>query len=108
VRTYTLGVEGCADQVIAQRLAAIAGTRHFYFPLDGTYLRDFLPNMTQMVSMTDGMYLSHGLTEMLAITFLGTGIQVLLARPWRRTGEGAPRREPLRHRRARVPARAGR
>jgi asparagine synthase (glutamine-hydrolysing) len=32
-----------------------------------------------MVSLTDGMYLSHGLTEMLALDFLGhTGIEVLL------------------------------
>ena len=32
-----------------------------------------------MVSITDGMYLSHGLTEMLAVRFLDqTGIGVLL------------------------------
>ena len=36
------------------------------------YLRDFLPNMAEMVSMTDGMYLSHGLTEMLAVSFSTT------------------------------------
>jgi len=79
LRTYTLGVEGCADQVIAQRLSKLAGTQHFYFKLDDSYLRDFLPNMAEMVSITDGMYLSHGLTEMLAIQFLDqTGIAVLL------------------------------
>ena len=70
LRTYTLGVEGCADQVIAARLAQIAGTSHYYFRLDDSYLRDFLPNMASMVSVTDGCYLSHGLTEMLAIRFL--------------------------------------
>jgi asparagine synthase (glutamine-hydrolysing) len=79
VTTYTLGVDGCADQVIARELARIAGTRHQFFPLDDAYLRDFLPNMAEMVSITDGMYLSHGLTEMLAINFLRqTGIGVLL------------------------------
>jgi asparagine synthase (glutamine-hydrolysing) len=79
LRTYTLGVEGCADQVIATRLSAIAGTKHHYFKLDDRYLRDFLPNMAKMVSMTDGMYLSHGLTEILAQQFIGdTGIEVLL------------------------------
>ena len=78
-RTYTLGVEGCADQVIAERLSAIAQTPHSFFRLDESYLKDFLPNMAQMVSITDGMYLSHGLTEMLAIQFLElTGIEVLL------------------------------
>jgi asparagine synthase (glutamine-hydrolysing) len=79
LRTYTLGVDGCADQAIAAQLSRIAGTRHRYFELDRSYLRDFLPNMAEMVSLTDGMYLSHGLTEMLAVRFLGeTDIGVLL------------------------------
>jgi asparagine synthase (glutamine-hydrolysing) len=77
--TYTLGVPGCADEVIANRLSRLAGTDHRFFALDDQYLRDFLPNQARMVSMTDGLYLSHGLTEMLAIEFLkGTGIEVLL------------------------------
>lgn len=79
LKTYTLGVDGCADQAIAKRLASLAGTEHYYFELSDAYLRDFLPNMAQMVSITDGMYLSHGLTEMLAIQFLDkTGIGVLM------------------------------
>jgi len=79
LRTYTLGIDGCADQAIAGKLSRIAGTRHHYFELDSRYLSDFLPNMAQMVSITDGMYLSHGLTEMLALQFLDdTGIAVLL------------------------------
>lgn len=79
LQTYTLGVDGCADQVIGAQLAARAGTQHRFFRLDATYLKDFLPNMREMVSLTDGMYLSHGLTEMLAVTFLEeTGIDVLL------------------------------
>jgi asparagine synthase (glutamine-hydrolysing) len=79
LRTYTLGVAGCADQVIAAQLSRLAGTQHRYFELDQTYQRDFLPNMAEMVSLTDGMYLSHGLTEMLAVRFLSqTDIGVLL------------------------------
>lgn len=79
LRTYTLGVDGCADQVIGAQLAARAGTQHRFFQLNASYLKDFLPNMREMVSLTDGMYLSHGLTEMLAVTFLEeTGIDVLL------------------------------
>ena len=65
--TYTVGVPGCADEVIGGRLARIAGTRHTFFPLDRRYLHDFLPNMAEMVSLTGGMYLSHGLTEILAL-----------------------------------------
>jgi asparagine synthase (glutamine-hydrolysing) len=77
--TYTLGVAGCADQAIANQLSRIARTDHRFFEMDGTYLKDFLPNMAAMVSATDGLYVSHGLTEMLAMKFLGdTGIGVLL------------------------------
>lgn len=79
LQTYTLGIDGCADQVISEKLARIAGSEHRFFCLDQSYLRDFLPNMARMVSLTDGMYVSHGLTEILALQFLGeTGIEVLL------------------------------
>jgi asparagine synthase (glutamine-hydrolysing) len=70
VTTYTLGVKGCADEVIADKLARMAGTRHDFYELDDSYLREFLPHLRRMVSLTDGMYLSHGLTEMLALGFL--------------------------------------
>jgi asparagine synthase (glutamine-hydrolysing) len=77
--SYTLGVRGCADEVIAERLARLSGTRHQFFELDEGYLKDFLPNLDSMVALTDGHYLSHGLTEMLAVTFVGeTGSSVLL------------------------------
>ena len=77
--TYTLGVEGCADQVIAEQLSSLTGTRHLFFELNDSYLADFLPNLSRMVSLTDGMYLSHGLTEILALNFIDTaGIDVLI------------------------------
>ena len=78
--TYTLGVKGCADEVIAERLSRIAGTHHRFFELDNKYLRDFLPNLERMVSLTDGMYLSHGLTEMLALRFLSSADFSVLVR----------------------------
>jgi asparagine synthase (glutamine-hydrolysing) len=70
VVTYTVGVPGCADDAIAHRLSRLAGTTHRFFGLDDRYLRDFLPNLERMVALTDGMYLSHGLTEMLALDAL--------------------------------------
>ncbi|HVR72834.1 MAG TPA: asparagine synthase-related protein, partial [Planctomycetota bacterium] len=77
--TYTLGVKGCADQVIAEKLSQITGTSHRFFELDQRYLSDFLPNLRRMVSLTDGMYLTHGLTEMLAFRFLEeTDLSVLV------------------------------
>jgi asparagine synthase (glutamine-hydrolysing) len=79
VDTYTLGIAGCADQLIAARLSRLAGTHHRFFELEHRYLRDFLPNMRALVAMTDGMYLSHGLTELLALQFLrDAGFAVLL------------------------------
>lgn len=77
--TYTLGVHGCADQVIAEQLSRIAGTKHSFFELNDKYLREFLPNQRRMVSLTDGMYLSHGLTEILAVDFIAkAGFSVLV------------------------------
>jgi asparagine synthase (glutamine-hydrolysing) len=70
ISTYTLGVKGCADEVIAEKLSRLAGTKHRFFELDKRYLGEFLVNLRKMVSLTDGMYLSHGLTEMLALQFL--------------------------------------
>jgi asparagine synthase (glutamine-hydrolysing) len=79
ISTYTLGVQGCADEVIAQQLAQIAGTKHRFLELDMTYLGDALTNLQRMVALADGMYLTHGLTEMLALRFLETaGFSVLL------------------------------
>lgn len=68
--SYTLGVAGCADEVVAARLSRTAGTRHTFYELDSSYLKDFLGQLREMVRLTDGMYLSHGLTEMLALQFL--------------------------------------
>jgi len=79
IATYTLGVEGCADQVIADKISKLLGTKHRFFELDDSYLGEFLPNLREMVSLTDGMYLTHGLTEMLALKFIDEmGFQVLL------------------------------
>jgi asparagine synthase (glutamine-hydrolysing) len=77
--TFTLGGRGCADEVIGYELARMAHTDHQFVALDDHYLDDLLPTVTQMVSLTDGMYLSHGFTEMLALQgFAGSDCGVLL------------------------------
>jgi asparagine synthase (glutamine-hydrolysing) len=68
--TYTVGVKGCADQVIAEQLSSLVGTRHKFVEIDAQYLGEFIPNLRRMVGLTDGMYLTHGLTEMLVRQFL--------------------------------------
>jgi asparagine synthase (glutamine-hydrolysing) len=65
--TFTLGGRGCADEVIGYQLAQMARTNHQFVALDDHYLDDLLPTVSQMVSLTDGMYVSHGFTEMLAL-----------------------------------------
>jgi asparagine synthase (glutamine-hydrolysing) len=67
VSTFTLGGRGCADEVIANQLSRMARTNHRFVALDDHYLDDLLPTATKMVSLTDGMYVSHGFTEMLAL-----------------------------------------
>jgi len=77
--TVTLGGRGCADEVIGYQLARMARTNHQFVALDDQYLDDLLPTVNQMVSVTDGMYLSHGFTEMLALQgFERSGCSVLL------------------------------
>jgi asparagine synthase (glutamine-hydrolysing) len=79
IATYTLGLAGCADEKIAERLSRIVGTPHRFHALDVDYLREFLPTLSTMVALTDGMYLTHGLTEMLALRALETsGFSILL------------------------------
>ena len=79
LRTYTVGVKRCADDVIGAKLARIARTTHTFFELGDEYLKEFLPNLERLVALTDGMYLSHGLTEILALRAVEkAGIRTLL------------------------------
>jgi asparagine synthase (glutamine-hydrolysing) len=70
VSTFTLGGRGCADEVIADELARMAHSTHRFVALDDRYLDDLLPTTQKMVSATDGMYVTHGFTEMLALQAL--------------------------------------
>src|SRR5580765_317507 len=65
--TFTLGGRGCADEVIADELSRMAHTKHRFVALDHQYLDDLYSTVDRMVALTDGMYVSHGSTEMLAL-----------------------------------------
>ena len=69
MHTYTLGLPGCADQRLAERMARVAGTRHQFVPLETTYLSDFETMAGAMIRLSDGMYHPHESTEMLALEF---------------------------------------
>jgi asparagine synthase (glutamine-hydrolysing) len=76
---FTVGVEGCADQIIARRLCASTGVKHRFRPLSAEYITDFVPNLRRLVALTDGMYLTHGLTECAALRAVEeTDVDVLL------------------------------
>ncbi len=79
VSTFTIGGKGCADEVIADTLSRMARTDHRFIELGTQYLGDLVPNMRRMVSLTDGMYISHGFTETLALqAFEESSFTVLL------------------------------
>jgi asparagine synthase (glutamine-hydrolysing) len=79
VATFTLGGKGCADEVIADQLARMAGSDHHFVALDDGYLGDLLPPAQRMASLTDGMFVSHGFTEMRALqAFEDADFSVLL------------------------------
>jgi len=69
--TYTCGIPGCADEVIGARLANIAGTSHKFLPHRAELLEHALDHLNEMVRLTDGMYLSHGITEIHDLHNLG-------------------------------------
>src|SRR5262249_35585531 len=77
--TVTLGGRGCADEVIGYELARLSRSTHRFVPLEEGYLSELLPMAQKMVSLTDGMYTSHGFTEVLALRSFGeTNFDVLL------------------------------
>jgi asparagine synthase (glutamine-hydrolysing) len=79
IATYTLGVKGCADEVIAKKLSGVAAAPNRFLEMGSGYVMNGSENIRSMVRLTDGMYLTHGLTEMLALRFIEeTDFSVLL------------------------------
>ena len=80
VYTYTLGLPGCADQKLAEKMSRIAGTRHEFIELDRGYLQDFNGMANNMIRLSDGMYHPHESTEMLALNYLRNAAFKILLR----------------------------
>ena len=78
--TYTLGLSGCADQKLAERMARIANTTHEFIELDQEYLQDFDSMASNMIRLSDGMYHPHESTEMLALEYFKTANFKILLR----------------------------
>ena len=69
IHTYTLGLSGCADQRLAERMARVAKTNHEFIVLDQGYLHGFENMAMNMIRLSDGMYHPHESTEMLALEY---------------------------------------
>lgn len=70
--TYTLGLPGCADERLAERMAKISGSRHEFIPIKETELHDFESLARMIVSLSDGLYHPHESTERVALNYLET------------------------------------
>lgn len=70
ISSYTLGVPGCADQKLAERMSEIMKIDNTFLPMDRSYLEQFTENIKKMVYLTDGMFITHGVTELIALNFL--------------------------------------
>ena len=69
ISTYTLGLPGCADEKLAERMSRIAKTKHEFVPLDHRYLENFEGLAQTMIRLSDGMYHPHESTEILALEY---------------------------------------
>jgi len=67
--TYTLGLPGCTDQKLSQKMSEAANTRHEFIELGDTYLHDFENMANTMINLSDGMFHPHESTEMLALAY---------------------------------------
>jgi asparagine synthase (glutamine-hydrolysing) len=67
--TYTLGLAGCADEKLAEKMARLAGTHHEFILLDQSYITNFETMARDMIRLSDGMYHPHESTEMLALEY---------------------------------------
>lgn len=72
VRSYTLGLPGCADQHLALRMAKATGSDHDFVPISKDDLTDFESLAKFMVFLSDGLYHPHESTERVALNYLAS------------------------------------
>jgi asparagine synthase (glutamine-hydrolysing) len=70
LKTYTVGIKGCIDEWVAQKLSIAAKTKHKFIELDVAYLNNFEKYANSMIYLSDGFYMPHELTEMLVLDYL--------------------------------------
>ncbi len=80
LNTYTLGLSGCADQVLSAKMAKITGANHDFLEMNDVYLKNFEAMASTMIHLSDGMYHPHESTEMLALDYFKTNPFKILLR----------------------------
>lgn len=68
--SYTLGLPGCADERLAQKMALLLGTAHTFVPITDSDLKDFESLASMMITLSDGLYHPHESTEQVAMDYL--------------------------------------
>ena len=67
--SYTLGLQGCRDQVLTEKMARLVGTNHSFLELRAEDLGDFKSLAETLVSLSDGFYHPHEATEKKALEY---------------------------------------
>lgn len=70
--SYTLGLPGCEDERLTERLANVSGTHHEFLPLGKEYLSNFESMARALVVLSDGLYHPHESTEKRALDYFCT------------------------------------
>jgi len=70
LKTYTLGLPGCADERLAARMAEVCKSTHRFIPINEADLEDFESLARMMVTLSDGLYHPHESTERVALNYL--------------------------------------
>jgi asparagine synthase (glutamine-hydrolysing) len=72
ISSYTLGLSGCKDQIIASQLSSICGTEHSFLEISQDDLSDFHSLAHTLVYHSDGLYHPHESTEKRALDYFST------------------------------------
>jgi len=80
LKTYTVGLKNCRDEVLAKRMSEITNTSHTFVEINGKYLNHFREVANQYIYLTDGFYHPRELTEIQVLQYLQTAPFKILLR----------------------------
>lgn len=72
IHSYTVGVKGCADEIIASEISKILRTKHSFVSINRENLRNLVSLVSEISYYSDGLYFSNELTEKFVLDYLST------------------------------------